>query len=90
MVWIYGGAFVTGGNAPPTYDGARLCAEQGVVVVTVNYRIGALGFLDLRSVPGGETADTNCGLRDQLLALQWVQRHIAAVRRGPGARDGLR
>src|SRR3954452_20742480 len=55
MVWIYGGAVVTGGNGLATYDGARLCAEQGVIVVTVNYRIGALGFLDLRSLPGGET-----------------------------------
>jgi para-nitrobenzyl esterase len=78
LVWIYGGAFVTGGSALATYDGARLCAEQQVIVVSVNYRIGALGFLDLRSLPGGDTADTNCGLRDQLLALQWIQRHIAA------------
>ena len=90
MVWVYGGAFVTGGNGLATYDGARLCAEQGVIVVTVNYRIGALGFLDLRSLPGGDTADTNCGLRDQVLALQWVQRHIAPVRRRPGARHHLR
>jgi para-nitrobenzyl esterase len=77
LVWIYGGAFVTGGSALATYDGGRLCAEQDVVVVSVNYRVGALGFLDLRSIPGGETADTNCGLRDQRLALQWIQRHIA-------------
>jgi para-nitrobenzyl esterase len=79
MVWIYGGAFVTGGSALATYDGARLAAEQDVIVVTVNYRIGALGFLDLRSIPGGETADTNCGLRDQVLALQWIQRHIGSL-----------
>jgi para-nitrobenzyl esterase len=77
LVWIYGGAFVIGGSALATYDGARLCAEQDVVVVSVNYRLGALGFLDLRSVAGGETADANCGLRDLLLALRWVQRHIA-------------
>jgi para-nitrobenzyl esterase len=77
MVWVYGGAFVTGGGSFPTYDGARLSAEQGVIVVTINYRVGALGFLDLRSLRGGETTDTNCGLRDQLLALGWVQRHIA-------------
>jgi para-nitrobenzyl esterase len=79
LVWIYGGAFVTGGGAFATYDGARLAAEQNVIVVTVNYRIGALGFLDLRSLPGGDTADTNCGLRDQLLALQWVQGHIGQL-----------
>ena len=78
MVWIHGGAFVVGGAAAPTYDAARLCAEQGVVVVTLNYRVGALGFLDLRDVPGGEDTDTNCGLHDQLLALRWVHEHIAA------------
>src|SRR3954454_17500222 len=53
LVWIHGGAFVVGGSAAPTYDGARLAAEQHVVVVAVNYRLGAFGFLDLRSVPGG-------------------------------------
>ena len=79
MVWIHGGAFVVGGSAAPTYDGARLAAEQHVVVVTINYRLGAFGFLDLRSVPGGDTTDTNCGLRDQRLALQWVHDHIAEV-----------
>ncbi|MCU1501906.1 MAG: Carboxylesterase type [Ilumatobacteraceae bacterium] len=77
MVWIYGGAFVAGGAAAPTYDGARLCAEQGVVVVTFNYRVGMFGFLDLRAVRGGVDTDTNCGLHDQLLALQWVHEHIA-------------
>jgi para-nitrobenzyl esterase len=77
LLWIYGGAFVIGGSALATYDGARLCAEQDVVVVSVNYRVGALGFLDLRTVAGGESADTNLGLRDLLLALRWVQRHIA-------------
>jgi para-nitrobenzyl esterase len=76
LVWVYGGAFVTGGSALATYDGARLAAEQGVVVVTLNYRIGALGFLDLRAIPGGDTTDVNCGLRDQVLGLQWIQRHI--------------
>lgn len=78
LVWIHGGAFVVGGSAAPTYDGARLCAEQDVVVVTLNYRVGVFGFLDLRGVPGGERTDTNCGLRDQWLALQWVGEHIGA------------
>ena len=78
MVWVSGGAFVVGGGSLATYEASRLCAEQHVVVVSVNYRVGALGFLDLRSVPGGDTADTNCGLRDLLLALQWVQGHIAS------------
>jgi para-nitrobenzyl esterase len=79
LVWIYGGAFQMGGTSAPTYDGARLAAEQGVVVVTLNYRVGVLGFLDLRSVGGLDAgAVANCGLRDQLLALQWVQENAAA------------
>lgn len=78
LVWVYGGAFVIGGSSEPTYDGARLCAEQNVVVVTINYRVGAFGFLDLRSVPGGETADTNCGIHDIRLALQWVADNVSS------------
>ena len=78
MMWVYGGAFVIGGGAQPTYDGARLAAEQNVVVVTMNYRVGAFGFLDLRSVPGGESTDTNCGTHDLVLALQWIADNIAA------------
>jgi para-nitrobenzyl esterase len=66
MVWVHGGAFVTGGARVPTFDGTRL-AEQGVVVVTLNYRLGALGFL------GG-----NWGLLDVVAALRWVRTHIAS------------
>lgn len=72
FVWICGGAYLTGGSAIETYDGARLAAEQDVIVVSVNYRLGALGFL---WVEGG---DSNCGLRDQLEALRWVRRNIDA------------
>lgn len=72
MVWIPGGAFLTGGSAVETYDGARLAAEHGLVVVSVNYRLGAAGFL---WVDGGEP---NCGLRDQLAALRWVRQAAAA------------
>jgi para-nitrobenzyl esterase len=79
LVWVYGGAFVIGGNSVPTYDGARLAAEQDVVVVALNYRVGAFGFLDLREF-GGEAigATTNNGLRDLLLGLTWVRDHVAA------------
>ena len=70
IVWICGGAFMTGGSAVETYDGAALAAH-GVVVVSVNYRMGALGFL---WVEGG---DSNCALRDQLAALRWVREHAA-------------
>ncbi|BDH59715.1 carboxylesterase/lipase family protein [Tsukamurella sp. PLM1] len=71
VVWIHGGAFRNGSNRSGTYDGAAF-ARDGVVFVGVNYRLGALGFLDT----GDE--HTNLGLRDQLAALQWVRENIAA------------
>ena len=71
MVFIYGGAFVSGASSTPLYDGARF-ARDGVVLVSFNYRLGVEGFLPLN---GGET---NVGLRDQIAALTWVQENIAA------------
>lgn len=79
MVWIHGGAFVLGGSSLPTYDGALLATEQQVVVVSVNYRLGALGWLT--GLPG---VTPNCGLLDQVLALEWVRDHIAAFGGDPG------
>jgi para-nitrobenzyl esterase len=79
LVWIYGGAFVVGGTAAPSYDGAVLAAEQRVVLVSINYRVGALGFTDLRAHGGGDIgAVTNAGLRDQILGAQWVKQNISA------------
>lgn len=75
VVWIHGGAFVTGTGAMPWYDGAALAARGDLVVVSVNYRLGALGFL------GGH----NCGLWDQITALQWVREHITAFGGDPSA-----
>jgi para-nitrobenzyl esterase len=71
MVWIHGGAFVRGSGALPTYDGSRF-ARDGVVCVTINYRLGADGFLYL----GDGIA--NRGLLDQVAALTWVQENIRA------------
>jgi para-nitrobenzyl esterase len=74
MVWIHGGALVTGES--DDYDPARL-VRDGAVVVTINYRLGALGFLAhpaLASHPGGPSG--NYGLMDQQAALRWVQRNI--------------
>lgn len=71
LVWLPGGAYASGSTAQPAYDAARLAAEQDVVVVTVGYRLGALGYLAL---PG---ADANCGLRDQRAAIEWVGEHAA-------------
>ena len=73
LVWFHGGSFVIGASSQPVYDGALLAAEQQVVVVSVNYRLGAFGFLDAR--PFGGVA--NAGVRDALCALAWVRDHIA-------------
>jgi para-nitrobenzyl esterase len=79
MVWIHGGAFVFGGASQPIYDGARLARRGDVVVVTVQYRLGALGFLYLRDILGGDfDCGANLGLLDQLLALTWVRDNIEA------------
>ncbi|MGH8977152.1 MAG: carboxylesterase family protein, partial [Acidimicrobiia bacterium] len=75
LVWFHGGSFVVGSSAQRCHDGARIASEQGVVLVTVNYRLGALGFLDTRAI-GGDVA--NLGLHDALAALHWVQDNIAA------------
>jgi para-nitrobenzyl esterase len=77
MVWIHGGAFRNGCNAIPSYDG-RAFARDGVVMVSVNYRLGAPGFALLPDAPA------NLGIRDQLAALGWVQDNIAAFGGDPG------
>ncbi|MDH6454397.1 carboxylesterase type B [Streptomyces sp. SAI-149] len=71
LVWIHGGGFLAGSPASPWYDG-RSFARDGVVTVTVGYRLGVDGFAVLDDVPH------NLGLRDLLLALDWVQENIAA------------
>jgi len=79
MVWIYGGGFMVGSSSLPLYDGEAL-ARAGVVVVTVNYRLGLLGFFAHPALtaesPNG--ASGNQGLYDQVAALQWVRDNIAA------------
>lgn len=78
MVWIHGGGFTTGTGATPFYDGAALAAQGDVVVVSINYRLGALGFLHLAPILGDEYADSGCaGLADQITALEWVRDNIA-------------
>jgi para-nitrobenzyl esterase len=84
MVWIHGGAFVLGAGSTGLYTGARLATEGDVVVVTLNYRLGALGFLNLRALrPGDEDAFANLGLLDQIAALAWVRDHIQAFGGSP-------
>src|SRR5690606_14776472 len=77
MVWLYGGAYLVGSADWPEYDGTRL-AREGVVVVTLNYRVGMEGF---GQVPG---APANRGLLDQVAALRWVRENIAAFGGDPG------
>lgn len=79
MVWIYGGGFVNGGSSPAVYSGEQF-AKQGVAFVSFNYRLGRFGFFGFpaltRELPG--ELKGNYGYMDQLAALQWVQRNIAA------------
>ena len=79
MFWIHGGSFTAGSSAQPVYDGAKLAA-RGIVVVTINYRLGRFGFFAhpaLTREAAGQPVG-NFGLMDQLAALQWVQRNIRA------------
>jgi para-nitrobenzyl esterase len=85
MVWIYGGGFVAGSTSEGRQDGTHL-AQQGVVVVSMNYRLGVFGFLvhpELAKESGRDSAG-NYGLLDQLLALHWVHDNIAAFGGDPG------
>jgi para-nitrobenzyl esterase len=77
LVWIHGGAFVLGSGSAALYDGSLLARRGDVVVVTINYRLGAFGFLDLSRVIPGEGL-SNAGLRDQVAALEWVRDNIEA------------
>ena len=79
MVWLHGGAWRTGHGAVAGTDGARLAAVGDVVVVTINYRLGALGWLAHPELADPETgAAANRGLQDQVAALHWVRDNIAA------------
>lgn len=78
LVWIYGGGFATGGSACPIYDGEEL-ARKGIVVVTINYRVGPFGFFAHPELTANSTvnASGNYGLLDQIAALKWVRNNIS-------------
>src|SRR5436190_16116692 len=78
MVWIHGGGFFAGFGGEERHNGARL-AQKGAVVVTLNYRLGPLGFLahPALAAESPQRASGNYGLLDQIAALQWVKRNIA-------------
>ncbi|KAI4815599.1 hypothetical protein KUCAC02_005740, partial [Chaenocephalus aceratus] len=75
LVWIYGGGFISGTSSLDIYNGRFLTKSEGVVVVSMNYRLGAFGFL---SIPDNKNIQSNVGLLDQRLALNWVANNIAA------------
>jgi para-nitrobenzyl esterase len=79
LVWIYGGGFSSGGSACPIYDGEAL-AKKGVVFVSINYRVGAMGFFahPELSKENSNNASGNYGLLDQIAALKWVRKNISA------------
>jgi para-nitrobenzyl esterase len=79
MVWIHGGAFVAGSGAQPSFSGEAF-ARQGVVLVTINYRLGRFGFFAFPGLSAEHAGEVkgNYGYLDQIAALQWVRRNIAA------------
>jgi para-nitrobenzyl esterase len=79
LVWIYGGGFSVGGTAVPTYSGEKL-AQKGVLLVSIGYRLGALGFLahPELSAESPQHVSGNYGLLDMIAALQWIKKNIAA------------
>lgn len=91
MVWIHGGAFAEGSGSEPQYNGHNL-SKQGVVVVTINYRLGPFGFLAYPALskesPHGVSG--NYGLMDQVQALKWVKRNITTFGGNPAQCDCLR
>ncbi len=79
LVWIYGGGFSVGGTSVPTYSGEKL-AQKGVVLVSIGYRLGPLGFLAHPglSAESPQHVSGNYGLLDMIAALQWIKKNIAA------------
>ena len=77
MVWIHGGGFTGGSGSNFLYRGAKLARQGDLVVVTINYRLGALGFLGHRALADPDGYVGNWGLHDQVAALEWVRDHIA-------------
>jgi para-nitrobenzyl esterase len=78
MVWIHGGGFTIGAGSQEIYDGSVLARRGDAVIVTINYRLGPLGFLRLTDITNGRIASTgNEGILDQIAALEWVRDNIA-------------
>ncbi|MBW8785030.1 MAG: carboxylesterase/lipase family protein [Novosphingobium sp.] len=84
MVWLHGGGFAIGSAGDAQYDGAALARKGGVVVVTLNHRLNALGYLYLGALDPLFADSGNSGTLDQVLALEWVRDNIAAFGGDPG------
>ncbi|MGK8555266.1 carboxylesterase/lipase family protein [Nocardia gipuzkoensis] len=85
LVFIHGGGYLIGTSALTLYSGARLAVRGDAVVVSMNYRLGAFGYVDFSEFgTPGQPFDTNLGLRDQVAALEWVRTNIAAFGGDPG------
>jgi para-nitrobenzyl esterase len=84
LVFIHGGAFINGSSAESAYDGSTLSRRGDMVVVTANYRLGALGFLYLEDMDSEFAESGNLGLLDQIAALKWVQKNIDWFGGDPG------
>lgn len=81
MIWIHGGAYILGGTVDPLYNGKYLVADNpDIVLVTINYRVGLMGFIDFSHVPGGEAYPDApyLGILDQQMAMRWVKDNIEA------------
>ncbi|MFE4635806.1 carboxylesterase/lipase family protein [Streptomyces sp. NPDC056773] len=85
LVWIHGGGFVSGSGSLPNYSGATFSRDGDLVVVSINYRIGALGYLYTGSEDEPKGSGANHWLTDQLAALRWVRDNIAAFGGDPGS-----
>ena len=86
MVWIHGGAWITGAGSQDFYQAHTIVNDGGVVVVTINYRLGPFGYLAHEALTAGSEhgASGNYGQWDQIMALQWVKQHIRAFGGDPG------
>jgi para-nitrobenzyl esterase len=78
LVWVHGGGFNSGGSSMPRYDGAALARNGDAVVVSINYRLGLLGWLHLAELDADYAGSGNLGLLDQTAALEWVHHNAAS------------
>ncbi|MFC1838907.1 carboxylesterase/lipase family protein [Thermodesulfobacteriota bacterium] len=79
MVWIHGGAFIIGSGTEAMYRNGNIVTRGDVVLVTINYRLGALGFMNLNEITGGKIPATGCeGFLDQVAGLEWIRDNIEA------------